>query len=743
MSRNLVGTLIPVLIPLLVVRTVANYVTNEHQNFILDGVKSVQKTCFPATVSLLNEKSFPILTGESDGIRRAHVAGVEWGNGRIVAFSHTSFYLDDLPNGSDNVKLLINSVEWVRRKSGKKIGVFAEKEVENVLLKNGFKIQVLSPDNLNNLAILQQYDALAITGNSSGLANIRTYVRNGGGLLIGATAWAIGANEIESFWGNVVLRDTGIFYIRFASYGSKSCDYQCFDASKECLENTSAFQVWKDLKEFNWKQSMPRTKLKQMMAILLDRLRDAPRNEALNDEIRVEIKRIFPLIPTVFTTATAPATQENEKNFIVAHKEWTFLFNFIGATYDIPAHPTAMSFPGVASSGKLPTKNQYEIIEIDGSVSWHSTGLYARAGEEIKFRSLNGGTISDVEVQIGVHSDNLENLSSWKRSPAIVFRNKMENGMATIANPFGGAIYIVLSTRQNSPLTFLIEGGIRSPSYFVGKTSLTQWKNEIRNYAAPWGELVGKKLIMSVQASHLSKLNDPTEVIDMWDRIMDTIADLAVIPRERDAPSRFVADVQISGGYMHAGYPIMYYLESQAQSINIAGMKRDPWLIWGFLHEIGHNHQKDEWIFEGTREVSTNLFALYVLHTIFNCPTNSTPSYSDAAVAQRLKTYVENGKQFSHWQTNYDLAFDTYVQLQKAFGWSAYKKIFANYQQLSQNDRPKNDQEKIDLWMVMFSRAVQENLADFFISWGFPISNNAIALVNHLRSTRLRIPELK
>lgn len=97
-----------------------------------------------------------------------------------------------------------------------------------------------------------------------------------------------------------------------------------------------------------------------------------------------------------------------------------------------------------------------------------------------------------------------------------------------------------------------------------------------------------------------------------------------------------------------------------------------------------------------------------------------------------------NIEQFSQWQSNYDLAFDTYVQLQEAFGWSAFKAIFANYQHLSPNECPTNDQEKIDLWMVMFSTAVEENLAEFFISWGFPISTEAIDLVGHLPPTSLR-----
>lgn len=317
----------------------------------------------------------------------------------------------------------------------------------------------------------------------------------------------------------------------------------------------------------------------------------------------------------------------------------------------------------------------------------------------------------------------------------------MKNGTATIANPFGGPIFIVTSIQRNDSLKFVIDGGIRSPTYFLDRTNLTEWRNEILYYTAPWGELVGKNLIMSIQSTLLSQLSDPEEIINVWDLVMDTMADLAVISHNRDSESRFVADVQIGGGFMHSGYPIMFYLESQSNCMNFTKMQADPWLMWGYLHELGHNHQKQDWTFTGTGEVTNNLFALYVLHTLFDCPTNSTNSYSDASVAQRIKTYVENGKQFSLWQANYDLAFDTYVQLQEAFGWSAYKKVFGNYQLLSQDERPKNDQ-KIDLWMVMFSTAVEENLYEFFISWGFPISTEAKDIVDYLPPTNIRIPQV-
>lgn len=90
---------------------------------------------------------------------------------------------------NDNVKLVINSLNWVRKNSGFKIGILSEKAVENVLVEHGFDIQVLSAVSFNNLTLLEQFDALVLSSNKPEFMNVRTYVRNGGGLLIAATGW--------------------------------------------------------------------------------------------------------------------------------------------------------------------------------------------------------------------------------------------------------------------------------------------------------------------------------------------------------------------------------------------------------------------------------------------------------------------------------------------------------------------------------------------------------------------------
>ncbi len=41
---------------------------------------------------------------------------------------------------------------------------------------------------------------------------------------------------------------------------------------------------------------------------------------------------------------------------------------------------------------------------------------------------------------------------------------------------------------------------------------------------------------------------------------------------------------------------------------------------WGLFHELGHNHQAREWTFEGTGEVTCNLWSLYLSQNLCKIP---------------------------------------------------------------------------------------------------------------------------
>jgi len=181
---------------------------------------------------------------------------------------------------------------------------------------------------------------------------------------------------------------------------------------------------------------------------------------------------------------------------------------------------------------------------------------------------------------------------------------------------------------------------------------------------------------------------------------------------------------------MHSGYPIMTQLDAAPRFVDLATLQRDG--DWGMFHEIGHNHQESDWTFDGTGEVTNNLFTMYLLDT---CCTNGGKLHKAMSPESRAKAeakYKAAGTKFEQWKSEPFTALIMYKQLQEAFGWDAYKKIFAEYRALTDAERPKTDDEKRDQWMVRFSRTVGKNLGPFFQYWGVPTSESARNSVENL-----------
>lgn len=393
------------------------------------------------------------------------------------------------------------------------------------------------------------------------------------------------------------------------------------------------------------------------------------------------------------------------------------------------AHPAAAAFPGaVPADAPRVTRT----IDIDTSIPrWHSTGLYAPPGELITITRPSGA--DGLRVRIGCHTDELWGLDQWKRVPRISRAWPLENGATNVASAFGGLIYIEApggerrrraQTAGNDPartgaVSVEIAGAVEAPLFVLDHTTNQQWRDTIRSRPAPWAELACDRVILSIPSDVARTINDPEAIMRHWVKVLDADADLAGIPHERPFPERYVADVQISAGYMHSGYPIMTHLDA-------AAFMTDADLFvekgWGLYHEMGHNHQDDMWTFAGTGEVTCNIFTLYVLENVCGDQDASKQKvFGDDAVRARAK-YIAEGRQFSKWKSDPFLALQMYAQMRLAFGWDVYRKVFAEYRTLKGAERPKTDEQKRDQWMVRMSRATGKNLGPFFEAWGVPTS---------------------
>jgi len=151
--------------------------------------------------------------------------------------------------------------------------------------------------------------------------------------------------------------------------------------------------------------------------------------------------------------------------------------------------------------------------------------------------------------------------------------------------------------------------------------------------------------------------------------------------------------------------------------------------VWGLFHEVGHNHQSGDWTFAGTGEVTVNLFTLYVFDRTCGMAPKDHESFGPEARSKTIAAHLEGGADFEEWKRKPFLALVMYIQLQEAFGWDAFKAVFAEYRDLKAHERPRTDDEKRDQWLVRFSRRAGRNLGPFFEAWGVPTSKKARASI--------------
>jgi len=190
-------------------------------------------------------------------------------------------------------------------------------------------------------------------------------------------------------------------------------------------------------------------------------------------------------------------------------------------------------------------------------------------------------------------------------------------------------------------------------------------------------------------------------------------------------PERFVADRQISAGYMHSGYPIMTGVDvatpkngKLARVVDVEDLTRRG--SWGHFHELGHNRQRGWWTFGGTGEVTCNLFSLHAGEVL--CDIEPWENGWLKRQIQPAKKYLEDGADFAKWKANPGIALVSYAQLQKEFGWVPFTTVFEEYERVPKNKHPSANQGKMDEWVRRMSIATKKDLRPFYQMWGMPLS---------------------
>ncbi|XP_066448334.1 uncharacterized protein [Eleutherodactylus coqui] len=186
---------------------------SEDYYFLVKGVRSLDfsGTSVPCQLLLTGDTAFPVLVSPE---KHVLIAASKYGKGRVVITSHES-YLDD-PLFMDFLK---NAISWLKPSSKHVIGVDKSlTNLEKTLSGSGYKVEKTSgPKNDLGVLCIPGYD-------DSQAGEIVSFLREGGGLLIGAQAWHWSNSHAQDnvllhFPGNKITSVAGVYFT--ARYGEK------------------------------------------------------------------------------------------------------------------------------------------------------------------------------------------------------------------------------------------------------------------------------------------------------------------------------------------------------------------------------------------------------------------------------------------------------------------------------------------------------------------------------------------
>ena len=698
------------------------------QAALRQGVTEIAAPGLPGPVAVFGPQAFAVVIGRvGKGLNAPVVAASRLGQGKVVAFGHPGYLEKEALDTADTGILVLNAVHWLAR-PGQALRIGVRDRPELAAFLRGHQVAV---DSLDGSGWTAKMGADAVVScpladlSPTETAALDRYTRGGGGLLAAELGWGWlqlnPGKTLTQHGGDRLLAPAGLLWADGTLDRTSTQGYVTGMPPGTVFNASAALDTVLAGTSDEMPQAVETTLLAArtlppgdtLLLPRLEALRAAHRSDPLL-ALQQPITQAQPLGRLLLTLEVQRAMQ------LPADQVW--------------ALPAAATFPGlVPDTAPRVTRT----VPIDTSIpDWHSTGLYAAPGETVTVTVPADAAHLGLQVRIGAHTDPLWQLAKWERAPEITRAFPLRAARTEAANAFGGPVYVVVPPGCKAGMVSVTIGhAVEAPLFVRGRTDLTQWRQTIRNAPAPWAELQGNSVILTLPSRVVRDLDDPEALMALWDRILDGYADFAGIPHHRSRPERYCTDRQISAGYMHSGYPIMTGLDvaSDFVSTHVILTNGDgKTKSWGFFHEMGHNHQQSDWTFDGTGEVTNNVFALYILDTVCGVTAHTHPAIEPAVRQARLQKYLDGGAKFEQWKSDPFLALTMYIELQQGFGWETYKKVFAEYRRLPDAERPKTDQEKRDQWMVRFSRASGHNLGPFFQAWGVPTTPAARASITGL-----------
>ena len=680
---------------------------------LLRGVRTIDCEGVPGAVLYGGDAAFALVLGASDKSALPVAVAALYGKGRVVALGHPGFYSAKACEKGDTAQFMANALTWTGQ-GRSTIAVFQNHDFAQYLQSKGYAaVELKDWDRLTaDVGVLVAYpDAIP----EKELERVRTFMMQGGGLLASGIGWGWlqvsgGKSLVTDNRFNTLLKPAGLLITADVSGRTGTNGYTVGEIPRGVSITEAAALAQQG-------GALDRATLRQINLTLC-----SAKAVLADSDTSLCAQALAPILAKqkgIRLSEKEPLTEQHIAErlaLIVEGREW-----LAHPKQRWPASPAASAYPGVVASQVQRISRD---VKLDLSIPrWHSTGCYLSAGDPLTIELPAGAEKIGLKVRIGSTTCNVTHHEKWVRAPRVDVEIPLTEAVTTFSTPYGGLVYLIVPDQPKTQATSVaccLRGVVPAGWFKVGRDALMNWP-AIKRAPAPWVEIASDKVILTVPREVVQNVDNPIALMAFWDQVADADAQLTAIPAIRRSPERFVSDVELCVGWMHAGYPIMIPVVTAKELVDLPTLRKEG--DWGFFHELGHNHQNRDWTFEGTGEVTVNFFTLYNMEKLCGLTPRQTRMKNEAT--QAYQKWLQQGKPYAVWCHDPFLALELFVRIQQAYGWTTFEKLFKEYRTLSEAERPKNDQEKRDQWCTRLSALTRENIAAVFASWNIPVSDAA------------------
>jgi hypothetical protein len=581
---------------------------------LLLGVGQIHSGVQPGYMAAFGPTAWSLSWYEGDPGLGPVMAAASWGAGRVVAMpDHQMANMGTY--GADSGVFYGNAIAWLAGTPSLATAIVTTQQgVADWLGSQGYS-DVLVTTVADLPASLFGADVLIPPwmGSSpppASLDAVADFVRSGGGLLLveygtGYDWWWGG--PIHDAPGNRLLREAGIGFT-----GGNRWDTGVIDASGRSAGHVDGEALLAMLAAPGAYSAAEQDEGAGLLTRIYDALApDDPLALRLDDAFLAGVSAINP-------TPATPVSDGFEQAMLLRE---TALLEALPPS-QVTAHRTAEAVFGAVP---LDAPRLSITATVDPAVTlWHSTGAYAAPGEVVTVTVPSAVVGQGHRIRVSGHTDDISVRGGWSRMPRVSRAFDLDAPTIEVASAFGGALYVDVGTAgTGAPFDVTFAGAVEAPRFVLGVDDDASWVADQRDQPAPQAELVCERLAISLPSSMVRGLDDPTAVMEHWDAVVGHHDSVGAQGHLRSGPERINIDVQISAGYLHAGYPTQGPAVAGPELVDSGGLLQSG--SWGWYHELGHEAQRrpdkswgwdNPYTFDGAVEATVNIFSSHAYDAI-------------------------------------------------------------------------------------------------------------------------------